>query len=55
MLLLRLSSRREKKAGDKPALDATENGQYLTVHPYGVVLATVTGLPVVASVNAART
>ena len=31
------------------------NAQYLTEQPYGVVLATVTGLPAFASVRAART
>ncbi len=36
-------------------LRAAPPRQYLTLHPYGVVLATVTGLPVVASVSAART
>jgi hypothetical protein len=30
-------------------------GQYFTLQPYGVVLATETGLPAVASVSAART
>ena len=35
--------------------DCLRHAQYLIEHPYGVVLAMLTGLPATASLNAART
>ena len=51
---------RRRRATGPPATGARAarppaSDQYLTLQPYGVVLATVTGLPAIASVNAART
>jgi hypothetical protein len=46
---------RARKRGGNLVGEIERNAQYLTEQPYGVVLATVTGLPASVSPSAART